>query len=576
MKKVVKNTAVENVNNIVNVAVENIQPSSFNPRKNFGEAELNELSCSIQAQGILQPVTLRPTAEQDKYEIVCGERRYRAALLAGLKEIPSIIRQLSDTEAKEIAITENLQRKDVTPMEEAHAYKELMESQQYDIAALAARFGKSESYIHSRLKFTALIPEIAELLEADVITVSVAAEICKYEADIQKEVYDQHLANEGGYNCWRGLKATEVAKRIKDNYTTALQQYKFDKSSCSICQYNTNTMRLFVDSADCGNCMNKTCLRDKNKAYVVGKAVGIIQQQPDVQLCRSEYNGNDEAVEMLLEAGYEVETVSNPRPFPRSPQEPNRDKFTDMEKYDEAKIRYEEEWADYMEDTETLQQRSNNGEITIYAKICSRDIEYCYAVRTVEEQQAAPNPLEVLEKKDTRNKEIAHEKTVEDTKKLIGQANLTKGKFTTDEEKMVYFFMLSTLQREHFALMGVSDNGCFLSDEQKLQIVDNLTKEMKNIIRRDYLVANFRNAYGANTVSELLLNFTRQHLPQELDAIESTHNEVYEKRHSKILEKKAVLQKQEQRQAKKQEITEAEDAAEVITEAVPQLDEVAA
>lgn len=563
MKKVTKNTASERVNNIVNVAVENIQPSSFNPRKHFGETEIHELSYSIKAQGILQPVTLRPTSEQGKYEIVCGERRYKAAVIAELKEIPAIIRELSDTQAKEIAITENLQRKDVTPMEEAHAYKELIESQQYDIVALAARFGKSETYIHSRLKFTVLIPEIAELLETDVITVSVATEICKYEADIQKEVYDQHLANENGYNCWRGLKATEVAKRIKDNYTTALHQYKFDKSSCSICQYNTNTMRLFVDSADCGNCMNKTCLRDKNKAYVVGKAVGIIQQQPEVQLCRTEYNCNEDAIEMLLEAGYEVEAVSSPRPFPRSPQEPDRDKFTDMEKYEEAKICYEEEWADYMEETESLQQRSNNGEITIYAKICSRDIEYCYAVRTVQEQQAAPSPLEALEKKDTRNKEIAHEKTVEDTKKLIVRANLTKGKFTTDEEKMVYFFMLSNLQREHFTLVGISDASYCLTDEQKLQIVNNLTKEMKNIIRRDYLVANFRSAYGANTVSDLLLSFTRQHLPEELNTIESTHNEVYEKRHSKIEEKKAVLMVQEQ-QIKKREVTQSEPLPEVV------------
>lgn len=564
MKKVTKNTASERVNNIVNVAVENIQPSSFNPRKHFGETEIHELSCSIKTQGILQPITLRPTSEQGKYEIVCGERRYKAAVIAELKEIPAIIRELSDTQAKEIAITENLQRKDVTPMEEAHAYKELIESQQYDIAALAARFGKSETYIHSRLKFTALISEIAELLETDVITVSVATEICKYEADIQKEVYDQHLANENGYNCWRGLKATEVAKRIKDNYTTALHQYKFDKSSCSICQYNTNTMRLFVDSADCGNCMNKTCLRDKNKAYIVGKAVGIIQQQPEVQLCRTEYNCNEDAIEMLLEAGYEVEAVSSPRPFPLSPQEPDKDKFTDMEKYEEAKICYEEEWADYMEETESLQQRSNNGEITIYAKICSRDIEYCYAVRTVQEQQEAPSPLEALEKKDTRNKEIAHEKTVEDTKKLIVQANLTKGKFTTDEEKMVYFFMLSSLHREHFTLMGISDASYCLTDEQKLQIVNNLTKEMKNIIRRDYLVANFRSAYGANTVSDLLLSFTRQHLPEELDAIETTHNQVYEKRHSKIEEKKAVLMVQEQ-QTKKREITQPEPHPEAVS-----------
>lgn len=563
MKNVTTNIVSENVNNIVNVAVENIQSSSFNPRKHFGETEIHELSCSIKAQGILQPVTLRPMSEQGKYEIVCGERRYKAAVIAELKEIPAIIRELSDTQAKEIAITENLQRKDVTPMEEAHAYKELIENQQYDIAALTARFGKSETYIYNRLKFTALISEIAELLETDVITVSVATEICKYEADIQKDVYDQHFANENSYSSWRGLKATEIAKRIKDNYTTALQQYKFDKSSCTICQYNTNTMRLFVDSVDCGNCMNKSCLHDKNKAYIVSKAIGIIQQHPEVQLCKTEYNCNEDAIEMLLEAGYEVEAVNNPRPFPRTPQEPNKDKFTDMEKYEEAKICYEEECADYMEKTGNLQQCSNNGEITIYAKIGSRDIEYCYAVRTVQELQAAPGPLETLQKKDTRNKEIAHEKTVEDTKKLIVQADLTKGEFTTDEERMVYFFMLSNLQREHFTLMGISDESYYLSDEQKLQIVNNLTKEMKNIIRRDYLVANFRSAYGANTVSSLLLSFTRQHLPEELDAIESTHNEVYEKRHSKIEEKKAVLLAQEQ-QAKKQEITPSEPLPETV------------
>lgn len=575
MKKVTKNTASENVNNMVNVSVENIQPSNFNPRKKFVEAELHELSESIKAQGILQPVTLRPTSEQGKYEIVCGERRYRASLLAGLKEIPAVIRELSDAEATEIAITENLQRKDVTPIEEAHAYQQLIDTQNYDIAALAARFGKSESYIHSRLKFIALIPEIADLLEADEITASVASEICKYEPEIQTEVYEKHLANEGSYGCWRGLKASEVAKRIKDNYTTSLFQYKFDKSVCAICQHNTNTFRLFVESNDCGNCMNKTCLRDKNKAYIVGKAVGIQQQQPEVQLCFGEYGTNEEAVQMLLDAGYEVDKVINSKPFPRSPKEPDKAKFTDMEKYEEAKICYEEEWADYMEETESLQQRSNNGEIAIYAKIGNIDIEYCYVQRTAQEQQQqAPNPLEALEKKDTRNKEIAREKTVEDTKKLVREADITKGKFTSEEEKMLYFFMLSHLKREHFSMVGASDDGYFLSDEQKLSIIENLTKEAKNIIRRDFLVAHFRDAYGNNTVAGLLLTFTRLHLSEELQTIESTHNEVYEKRHSKIEEKKAVLLVQEQ--AKERVITQPEAQEETLSEEIHHPEEVAA
>ena len=85
---------------------------------------------------------------------------------------------------------------------------------------MAVRFGKNENYIRTRLKFTALIPEIAELLETDEITISVAAEICRYGEDIQREVYEKHLQDGNNYNSWRGLKAADVAKRIESNYTT--------------------------------------------------------------------------------------------------------------------------------------------------------------------------------------------------------------------------------------------------------------------------------------------------------------------------------------------------------------------
>ena len=571
MKATVNQTAAER--NITLASLADIQPNVNNPRKFFNETALGELAESIRQQGILQPITVRPIAGTDRYEIVFGERRYRASLIAGMEEIPVIVQELTDDEAEDIAITENLQREDITPMEEANAYKRLIDTQRYDAATLAARFGKSESYIYTRLRFTALIPEIATLLDKEEITVSVAAEICKYDEDIQREVYSKHLENENdNYNCWRELKATEVAKRIKDTYTTALSQYKFDLSSCSICRHNTNTQRLFVDSGDCGSCMDKACLCEKNKLFLVGKAVRTIQQQPDIQLCASEYNTDGEAVQMLVNAGYEVERINYTKPFPRSPKQPDREQFTNDKTYEEAKRNYESEWADYNGKIENIQERKEKGEVTVYAEIGIRDVTFCYVVRTAEQQaQEKTTPLQALEQKDVKNKEIAHRKTVEDTKQLIHKADLTKGRFTTEEEKMLYFFMLSNLQSSHYTLAGFPDNTHYLTDELKLQVVQNLTKEAKNIIRRDFIVAHFGNANGESTISELLLNFTRHHLPDQLRAIEETHNEVYEKRHLRLEERKAVILVQEQARQKAEKAAAAEAPVQV-----PEHEEVAA
>ena len=201
--------------NITLVSLANIQPSSFNPRKYFSEPALYELAESIKQQGVLQPITVRPIADTDRYEIIFGERRYRASVIAEMEQIPVIVSELTDDAAEDAAITENLQREDVTPIEEANAYQRMIETGRHTVETLAVRFGKNENYIRTRLKFTALIPEIATLLETDEITISVAAEICRYGEDIQREVYEKHLQDGNNYNSWRGLKAADVAKRIE-------------------------------------------------------------------------------------------------------------------------------------------------------------------------------------------------------------------------------------------------------------------------------------------------------------------------------------------------------------------------
>ena len=426
-------------NNIVSVALMNIQPSNYNPRKHFDEASLAELAESIRQQGVLQPIGVRPIVDTDRFEIIFGERRYRAALMAELTEIPAVILHVSDETAAEMAVTENLQRKDVTPIEEANAYQKLMESGRYDVQSLAVQFGKNENYIRTRLKFVSLIPEIAELLEKDEITISVASEICRYGTDIQKEVYYKHLKDSDSmlYDCWRGLKAADVAKRIESNYTTDLRYYSFDKTECATCAHNTNNLLLFCDGG-CGHCANRTCLAEMNASFLMEKAVQIMQQNPNVSLCRDRYTTNDTVIERLIALGYEVENLETYTTFPNSPQEPKAENFNDTEKYEEARTRYEQQWADYMEKEEEITRKSEAGEITVYAKIGQKEIVFCYVENVTEQAadgtavQAPLSPVEKLEKQDERNKEIALEKTVEDTKRQIMEADITGGKFGAD------------------------------------------------------------------------------------------------------------------------------------------------
>ena len=563
----------------------NVQPSNYNPRKNFDEASLAELSESIRQQGVLQPIGVRPI-EDNRFEIIFGERRYRAALMAGLEEIPAIVMEISDETAEEMAVTENLQRKDVTPIEEANAYQKLIDSGRHDVQSLAVQFGKNENYIRTRLKFVSLIPEIAQLLEQDEITISVATEICRYGEDIQREVYNKHLKEGIQYNSWRGMKASDVARNIECQYTTDLDRYAFDKTLCLSCPHNTNNMMLFCEGG-CGNCANRTCLAKMNASYLTEKAVRLMEERPDLSLCHESHNYNETVVERLTAMGYEVVSLDYyAKAYPEQPEAPRKDDYETDEEYEHAQSEYEQDLNGYMEKCEEIRTRSEAGEITLYFRIGNNDIVLCYIKNSTlaavgadgTPQVQTLSPVEKLEKQDKRNKEIALEKTVEDIKKQILEVDMSDRKFGQDEDKMIYFFLLPFLRREHFEAVGISEEKTayhHLTDEEKMNIIANLTGKQKAIIRRDFLIANFKNASGSNATASLLLDFAEKHMPEELAAIKNGHNEVYEKRHQRIEEKKAVLLVQEKAKQEAEQPDEPQPEAEVHTEEIPQ-EEIAA
>lgn len=543
MEATLNQTAVKD---ITMVAISAIRPNSFNPRKHFDEDSLNELADSIRQQGILQPVTVRPTADNNGYELVFGERRYRAATIVGMQEIPAIISDLSDEEAEEIAITENLQRKDVTPMEEANAYQRLMESGRHDLSSLSVQFGKSEAYIRTRLKFASLIHEIASMLETDEITVSVASEICRYGEDIQREVYEQHLKEDVTYSSWRGQKASEIARNIERQYTADLDRYSFDKTLCLSCPHNTNNMSLFCEG--CGKCANRTCLAEMNASHLVEKALQVLADNPTAILGHTSYDFNLTTVERLMAMGYEVEVIpTGYTQYPRLPEAPEKEAYDSEEAYTEAYTDYEQKQEGYREKCAEILRKNEEGEIVLYARVGTNGITLCYAKKdntaangTAQGQPVSP--MEKLEKQDKRNKEIAIEKTIEDTKKQILNIDVAEAKFGADEDRMVYFFLLSSLRRENYPLLGISEEHTrCLNDEVKMNIIANLTAKTKAVIRRDYLIAQFKDAYRNNATADLMLDFARKHMPDELAEIECGYNQIYEKRHQRIEERKAAI-----------------------------------
>lgn len=157
----------------VNIATDLIEPSNYNARKTFDADALKELAQSISIHGLIQPITVRCKGEKgDHYEIICGERRFRACRMLKLVEIPCIVREVTDEQAYDLSISENLQREDVPPMEAAEAYKRLIDTKRYDIASLAMQYGKSEKHIYQMLKLCDLVKGIADLVREGKLTAS--------------------------------------------------------------------------------------------------------------------------------------------------------------------------------------------------------------------------------------------------------------------------------------------------------------------------------------------------------------------------------------------------------------------
>ena len=149
-------------NEVVQLYLDDIIPNRFQPREVFDEKALKELAVSIKEHGVIQPIIVRNIG--NKYEIIAGERRYKASALAGLTKIPAIVRNLDDKESSKVALLENLQRKNLNPMEEARTYQKILEIDQMTQEELAKTMGKSQGAVANKLRLLSLSEAVQDAL----------------------------------------------------------------------------------------------------------------------------------------------------------------------------------------------------------------------------------------------------------------------------------------------------------------------------------------------------------------------------------------------------------------------------
>lgn len=524
-----------------------VQPSAENHRKTFNDASLQELADSIREVGVLQAIAVRPRTAGG-YEIIYGERRYRASLLAGAKTIKATIYgNITDDEAEDMSLSENLQREQVRPTEEARAFKRLLEKGRYDMYSLVSRFGRSEKYIYTRLKLNELYQPIGELLDNETITISVAEEISTYEPHIQKDVYEKHLKEGSGDN-WTGYTLNLFKKHFEKYYTTDLAQYKFDKTECRECVHNAANYNLFAEHNGCGHCTNRKCLEAKNAAFVAKETEKLLKSDPKLVIARPYYGGmNETALQKLDKKGHEIKELNytvSAQNFPKAPEVPQQEKFTNPKEYEEAVKTFEKKQTDYTLKVEELNRKQEEGRIKTYVKVGQREPELCYV--EINKKETAPVTIETLQEKDKRFKQLSVEKIVADTKKVVRENDYPESPFTQYEDGMMYFIMLTRLQRKHYPLCGIKDQPLPLDEKQRMKIVAKLTDAQRTVIKRDF-ISHFlcEDAYGDNSASKLLRDFANMHFPDQYGLAKATHEEEYQKRHERLDERIKEMRKAE-------------------------------
>jgi ParB family chromosome partitioning protein len=346
------------------VPIDRVEFSPLNYRKYFSEAALQEFADELKHHGIISPLTLRPIAT-NRYELVVGERRLRAAKLAGLLTIPACVVNFTDEQVIEIQLSENLQRENPHPMDEAKGIGQ-MQQHGKTIDEIAVRLGRSKQFVYGRLKLLSLTDSFQEMLYAGSITLQDALQIATVSSASQAEFFNDRCSD------WKKSKNFQLYDlgRYLNQYRYDLKHAPFntkDKKlapevgACTTCPSNSATLKtLFPEYAKQAVCSNKECYTNKCKVYFIKALTGAIYTyQPTALLYDNRLTEMDEQVIALAQGACELPRYNHHDiSVIQKPEPPDKDNYTyddelDEDEFDEALKAYNAEFDEYTHEMES-------------------------------------------------------------------------------------------------------------------------------------------------------------------------------------------------------------------------------
>ena len=272
--------------NIELVPVRSLLKSPTQPRTIFDAKAMEDLTASVREHGIVQPLLARPLGmgkinggpEEPLWEIISGERRWRAAESLEMTHVPCLVRELTNEQAMEIQTIENLQRVDLHPMEEARGYQRLMEACHLTVDEIAAKTGKSKTYIYGRMRLCALVPEAEKFFLEGKLDVSTAFLVSRIPAKLQPKAAEELSGVKDKYDP-TPMGVRQAREHIERNYMLRLADASFDvkcatlvsaAGACSTCPKRTgNDKDLFGDIKGADICTDPPCFREKQKQHII-------------------------------------------------------------------------------------------------------------------------------------------------------------------------------------------------------------------------------------------------------------------------------------------------------------------
>lgn len=520
-----------------NLNVSNITASLSNPRKSFDEKELIELSESIKTHGLLQPILVRPVSGSlDKkglqnYEIVYGERRFRASKLAQMKTIKAEVRNITDEDAIEIQIIENLVRKDIHPLEEAEAFKKLLDNGKYTISDIAAKMAKSEIFITQRLKLVELIDEIKQDFFDGFIGIGHAILVARCIKEKQETIFKEAQP-------WRGEGTPDYGtlsdlKETIQNDFIELTKAKFNLDddtltciSCSICPKRSGANPiLFDDMKDEDICFDEICFNDKTTIFVERETEKIISNGEDVVIC----SGYDKPTDLLILLCEKFDVKI-------------------LKQYDDYNTNERAGWE--LKKGFKISGREKGNYFEIYLKPLENKSRIATdELISGEEKKLSPEQREIevqiskINERQKRALELDGEKVWNEIRKL----NVTKIRDNSEELKQFEKNGLALVMLKEINFNRTRE----LLNELKL-VLDinsiqnvNFTDEQFNIISRNFALDKLPDSFESHltqTKNYMYKNIVENYYEQEVKGIESTQKEIANSRILKANEKVKVLQ----------------------------------